>query len=1121
MHVDDTFQTTNQQSTMNIATEQELRPIYGSQRSGGGDKYDDIYAKYFKAISSGGNTNATTVNVNTNNVGGRPGDKYDEIYARFSQAMTGVPSVDNNNVSVVERANSVGELEGVETVSFEGTIAGAGDMYGRTNTTNLDNAAISPSRMFTSTSEYGTTLKDPSGSFSIKDNGTDYEQQLLLSTTKFEESLQNFNPDGSRVSMDPPEYYAMPQAKKVSTLLYSSSPREYTLPSVASRDDVGSVKPGTSNSSRDVGLSSISSFSSNCTATNRGDVQSKLQELNAKSKAFKEFLEKNTVSPMAMGQSLPRSHRTSGSTAVEKKYRYDDIDARLEVLQKQCLALKQQTALSGQSSSGVAFSSSSNTKNDADQRSIHQEPILKAPSSGGDKSTTQTPSTPVDGFATKILSEKILNGYHMTREHCNRCNVSLLSHHEKLTDGEVVEKRECVICPMNNLRSLIQGGIAKKVMASKVFQGESTLSGGALCKHCISPTLVQKDGTVVCEVCPVLDQVCIEIVKEQSRGSKLQDAIPCLKCGSKQMMNVRDELSCVVCAVTKEWEQQQKAASSSDVQTKERVKSGVEDTPTNGNSKSPAKKGPKLFETLMGQCGATPPSLTKNTSLGNLQSQLKGELEKAKKCQALLEKSIENPHLLAANYHSPEEMKEELAKAKRCQYALERIIQTTSNIGTFPDTGANEIDDMVSAPEVKNEGSFSISQQEVEAGQPKEYIPPPSYFRCGIPSMVEITLISPDDSVAPSYHTKHLKDSDKKYMSKSRVGMNLCGCSHDANSRHREEPEDGGFDHNTIQTDDFTLDYTLNTNDESRLEYLHIKSKNPRVRFEIDEEEDSPAPGCWLLQCFGCGDGSMSEGRQDASVYRRHESRGRRESPMPSHSIPPDDDESEYSSVLRTPKKILRNRNARPTQQAPPRRNSRPPSTPKVAPPSDYSVISNVSESMYQRQMRQMNAPCDQSSAISSVSGSNFQFNDPRQLQTAPPKRTGSSDYSAISDISGSMMYRTNEQPSWKAPNAAISKAKANARSDYSAVSELSGSGILRNPYPDSRRRVWNQNGSSRPTMGVLLEEESFDTSDNKDKYAAQLGMRLSQAESALSDHKREINGFVKRLERQHAVVRM
>ena len=57
--------------------------------------------------------------------------------------------------------------------------------------------------------------------------------------------------------------------------------------------------------------------------------------------------------------------------------------------------------------------------------------------------------------------------------------------------------------------------------------------------------------------------------------------------------------------------------------------------------------------------------------------------------------------------------------------------------------------------------------------------------------------------------------------------------------------------------------------------------------------------------------------------------------------------------------------------------------------------------------------------------------------------------------------------------------------------------------------------------MGVLLEEESFDTSDNKDKYAAQLGMRLSQAESALSDHKREINGFVKRLERQHAVVRM
>ncbi|KAL3802050.1 hypothetical protein HJC23_010806 [Cyclotella cryptica] len=1015
-----------------------------------------------------------------------------------------------------------------------------------------------------------TLSKDPSDSRAKK--RYDEAQRLLTSTRKFEESV-------NRVALDPPEYSIPPRVspKKPHNTFnlsrernMSSYGKEYSAArrahAMSARDDMAVTNKMHDISSRrnistprftgvaakfprDFNASGISSYSPNSVRfasdninqqrsfrsstshANLNDVHFRLQDLNARSQDFKASVERGRA------DHLPKTW---------SEVRSDDIDLRLDYLKRRCMELRQHTELPGhpsylhrESSDGnVSPDMHSNTHNgqystsirqsrsDGDKGGSHHHSSLQSAkhqhSTLSGNISTGNAKTPISScnakpVALKILSERVLSGYHITRETCSQCGVTKLSKWEKSHDGSasVAEHVECVFCPINDLRSQIQSGIARKILASKLLMGHTTLSRGKLCELCMSPTLVQPDGAVICEVCPVLDAVCLEVSRAQSNGGKILNAIPCNDCGAKTV-SMDGQIKCLACKVMKEWQveqrQQTKQMESSPKEvenilpTQDVKRNPSTSADTSGNTQSPhdddaqkqsssnqdqpddkvdayvtaamskdesavevITRKPKIFESLMGQCGSlSNGSQTKEVALNisNLQSQLLKELAKAKQCQLVLENSIEDGE--EKQGPSAEDLKEELAKAKRCQYALERIIETTSDMDKFPSVEHNQpdIDDMMSAPELK--GSFSISQQEVEAGRPKEYIPPPSFFRSGIPSTVEVTLISPapDSNLAQAYQT-NLKntDNDKRLVSKSRVGIDFwpfTKASND-NARRREE-EQGGFDYDTIQTDDFTVDYTLNTVDDSRLEYLHIKSKNAnKVRFQVEEEKEQQA-GCSFFPCFGCGDYNVNEERQD-DVYRSQDKEDiQREKPNPEswndcsdpeprrtlYDPPSQKHSSDYSAASES--QMLRSNGpawiGSGTQYSSDSNGMQEPPT-----ANDYSEISDVSGHVLRSSGRSNNTRDRYEVQHSSYQG-----------RGAPQKRNNASDYSAVSDITGSIQRMQDI---------------------VSVTSDNSGSmGQLSGPRKSAsyrRNLQLSRRGSSNfHRMGVLPEDESIDTSIDK-----------------------------------------
>ena len=832
----------------------------------------------------------------------------------------------------------------------------------------------------------------------------------------------------------------------------------------------------------------MSSFRSNTSVpANSTSINPILKDLNIRSKELKELLERE------------KNIELKKNSSTWSDVRLNDIDSRLEYLKKRCSDLRQCTEMPGNAaeanvrfeanasvSQGHGIEQSPSCDKSVSRFSIKEMKSLELVNSILDEKAAQV----VKPVALKVLSERVLGGYRITRDTCVKCGVSKLAKRDSADT-----QAQCVFCPINNLRTQIRNGVARKILASKLLVGGSSLSRGKLCELCVSPTLVQPDGTVICEVCPVLDAVCLEVAKEQGQGGRII-ALPCRDCGASTV-STNNEVKCVACAVMNEWQRHlevrqhdKDASTESEPQdtTLEQKPSTLSDAKAHGLGEGASEKAPqvsevtndftasdqqlasqrsgdkpKIFESLMGQCGAlSDNSLDKDVPLNisNLQSQLLQELAKAKQCQIVLENSLEDPKLKDAGSQapSPKELEKELAKAKRCQYALQRIIETTSNMDQFPsiEDTPPEIEDMMSAPDLK--GSFSISQQEVEAGQPKEYIPPPSFFRSGIPSMVEVTLITPapDSNLAQAYET-NLKntDNDKKLVSKSRVGIDFWPFTKAANeNERRQEEEQGGFDYDTIQTDDFTVDYTLNTMDDSRLEYLHIKStkKVNRVRFQDEEEmieREAQERGCSFINCFGCGGNDENEGRQDEVYSRQERETVQRENPTKAIDKyePPSRSNSNECSATSTPSNSMSqntgpawiggaNNNA--ATQAPPAANN------------DYSEISDVSEHVL-RSRPTRNA------------SDRYEVKDSSKILSASPnstsKRNGASDYSAVSDISGSV----------------------NRIQDANSISSgNSGSFVKQHGRNMSglNRRYYGERFLSK--MGTLMEDESIDTSIDK-----------------------------------------
>lgn len=936
-----------------------------------------------------------------------------------------------------------------------------------------------------------TIVKDPPA------DAYDEVQRLLHNARKFESEM-------NRVALEPPECYSGP---KVSPHLDGSKSRGYDAPTYEKKYSTHSgYNIGTKNLPRysspskrfssdymkyhneNSSVSSASSFRSAKSASAKSSgINPILQSLNLRSKELKDLLERE------------KNLELIKTSSTWSDVRLNDIDTRLEYLKKRCSDLRQCTEMATSVSplqKEVKFA-------DVPSPNGHFSGSVVSPSRCDESVTTNSVKTDfksletvsnildvkasqaVKPVALKVLSERVLSGYRITRETCVKCGVS------KLAKRDSADHAECVFCPINDLRTQIRNGVARKILASKLLLGSSTISRGKLCELCVSPTLIQPDGTVICEVCPVLDMVCLEIAKEQSQGGKIMKGLACNECNASKV-STNNHIKCVACAVMKEWQQQQHqkmqedktkpvestdqdAAQPAELTQQPSAMSEVKESGSNieaiKSSKSHQSEGnndaseqpaaqqnkPKIFESLMGQCGVlstTAPVKDVPLNISNLQSQLLQELAKAKQCQIVLENSIEDPNLnkeAGSQAPSPKELEEELAKAKRCQYALERILETTSNMEQFPAVeDTPEIDDMMSAPDLK--GSFSISQQEVEAGQPKEYIPPPSFFRSGIPSMVEVTLITPapDSDLAQAYET-NLKntDNDKKLVSKSKVGIDFWPFTK-ADNGHKEQ-EQGGFDYDTIQTDDFTVDYTLNTMDDSRLEYLHIRSKKVnKVRFLQDEEEkereaqerEAQAGGCSFINCFGCGGDDGYEGRQD-DAYHRHEGEAtQRENSSPSRFEPIEPTRSdapstsnEYSNtstVSNGPAWIGGGANNSSAVQEPP------------AAANDCSEISDVSEHVIR-------------SRSTRARGDRYEPN-PGEASPGASKWSGYTGNSAVSDISGSG-YRMQE---------------ANSVSSGNSGSFVKYYG-KNTSVPNSR-----YGGRFSSKMEVLLEDESVDTSIDK-----------------------------------------
>jgi len=301
--------------------------------------------------------------------------------------------------------------------------------------------------------------------------------------------------------------------------------------------------------------------------------------------------------------------------------------------------------------------------------------------------------------------------------------------------------------------------------------------------------------------------------------------------------------------------------------------------------------------------------------LETLQSQLKTELEKAKRSQLILECTIEQTSNgnTDASTKSCEELKAELEVTKQTQLALRKIIEDSAvsidkssveNSNAKPSVCAGgNIDEIpaaafVTAPSRIN--SYSISQQEVDAtGNLKEYIPPPSYFSPNIPSEVYVYHVPEaegDQSVAAqSHHTKNLKRSERDIPARQGSLFDCC-CDSPADACQRAD-----YDFDTIETDDdYTVDYTLNTMDDSRLDYLRTMDEDNRSevndeKIEAREKSDNVESrsrgvpqssfGRGMFSCFGCGNNEVDDAysmvsRRGIVVGQHQQPRQQQEPPL-------------------------------------------------------------------------------------------------------------------------------------------------------------------------------------------------------------------------------------------------
>ena len=376
----------------------------------------------------------------------------------------------------------------------------------------------------------------------------------------------------------------------------------------------------------------------------RDAIYTKLEALNAKSRALRGITyntssnanagttsSSSSYSPTSVMSSSPYVSSSSSSqpTSILGGRRMSDsesvVDSRLEYLTKQSLAYRNNnnggpsvsspmtssynnkkvtfesdyihrgsSNVHGGGSMNNGISSSKGSVNIRYENSIPSSSAISITSGGASVTSASSNSitsatmnhvvvnrsSSSNSLAMKILSEKILNGYTMTRSHCPNCNMALLTKKEKekkkkasftfnpdgtlnmsslrntTTDSTTHEEEMCAFCPINNLRQSISRQVCKRVMATKLLSSGLEVGNGttttSFCTNCSSPHLVNAQGTSMeCQVCPMLDTICVEIVREQSRnpGSSILETRACEECGCPELMDGEGVCKCIVCEV--------------------------------------------------------------------------------------------------------------------------------------------------------------------------------------------------------------------------------------------------------------------------------------------------------------------------------------------------------------------------------------------------------------------------------------------------------------------------------------------------------------------------------------------------------------------------------------------
>jgi len=770
-----------------------------------------------------------------------------------------------------------------------------------------------------------------------------------------------------RVQVDPPEECA--DCAVSSSSRYTDVWRDYTSSSrassvfVASRDDYGSFKSINEKYPRDDDAMLFDNA--------RTRVNSRLEVLNAKSRAFKARLERgefgeNSLVPSARdskGGHVDGDRQSSGNDDNEFISRMDEIKNKSEevkhkpnghdtestnLMDRRSVCFSEYGVYRDDSGADKSVLLSSGNL-DTNEFSLIKHGALRSnllpngkdPDKTSKKmnefneikehfqqSALKSPKLSKD-LATKVLSEKILRGHMMTRSNCARCGVPLLLSQE----SAVV----CVCCPLMRLRSDFRQSVAKRELVKMVADG-NTVCHGNLCRSCHSPKVI-RSGDEVCLVCPVLDNAIIAFLRAESKGFALAESF--CDCGARKMKNRSGIESCVVCSpmkmiafkdinvVGKEDEMEaeddngvvdavsfnasMKSMSSMDTAVIKNLNMGesserMRDLESNSVSaatddadkedKMSARRWLKeskqeLIFNIQLEAGTDTTTYEKAELPGrnriepthlaeqqlqeaqvqiNIEPEVDGCVEKEKKmCEStgagtlVLEsetKSIQHNSNLACSSNIAtgvstlaalqEQLRAEIEKAKQWQAALDKTIEKPPEAEmTIPDIGVSKEANAIGNPDSIH--SYSISQQEVEKGVMKEYFPPKLYFfHKGIPSEVFVDNLQAE-SVAQSYHTNHLKNTQKINATTSNISDCL-GISSSPKKVTFDVKEEEGFDDETIQTDEDTADYTWNTLDDS-MEDTVQGDYGLKKNVEKAEKQDSSEPKglCYFLECFSCG----------------------------------------------------------------------------------------------------------------------------------------------------------------------------------------------------------------------------------------------------------------------------